>query len=50
MGYFVGYTAAAPLRAEAAHRSEMVSQLLFGETAEILDSTKDFIKIRCSYD
>lgn len=50
MGYLVGYTAAAPLRAEAAHRSEMVSQLLFGETATILDSTKDFVKIRCSYD
>ncbi|MFY9464415.1 MAG: C40 family peptidase [Sediminibacterium sp.] len=50
MGYVVGYTAAAPLRAEAAHRSEMVSQLLFGETAEILDTTKDFIKLRCSYD
>ncbi|HJV18410.1 MAG TPA: C40 family peptidase [Sediminibacterium sp.] len=50
MGYVVGYTAAAPLRAEAAHRSEMVSQLLFGETAEILDTAKDFIKIRCSYD
>ncbi|MBL7761653.1 MAG: C40 family peptidase [Sediminibacterium sp.] len=50
MGYLVGYTAAAPLRAEAAHRSEMVSQLLFGETATVLDSTKDFVKIRCSYD
>lgn len=35
-----------PLRAEAAHRSEMVSQFLFGEVAEILEKAKDFTKIR----
>lgn len=35
-----------PLRAEAAHRSEMVSQFLFGEVAEILEKSKDFTKIR----
>ncbi|HVZ26349.1 MAG TPA: SH3 domain-containing protein, partial [Sediminibacterium sp.] len=40
----------APLRAEAAHRSEMVSQLLFGEFAEVLDRQKDFLQVRCAYD
>jgi hypothetical protein len=40
-----------PLRAEASHRAEMVSQLLFGEPCEILELGKDnWIKIKCSYD
>lgn len=41
---------AAPLRKEAAHRSEMVSQLLFGETAEILAKSGLFTQLRCRYD
>lgn len=43
----------AVLRAEASHRSEMVSQLLFGETYTILDSTPEWYKIRttdCDYE
>jgi len=39
-----------PMRAEASHRSEMVSQFLFGETAELIEKTKDFYKIRMLYD
>jgi gamma-D-glutamyl-L-lysine dipeptidyl-peptidase len=40
-----------PIRANASHRSEMVSQLLFGETVAVLESEKDqWIKIRCLYD
>lgn len=35
-----------PLRAEAAHRSEMVSQVLFGEEFEILEETQDWTRIR----
>lgn len=42
--------ATVPIRKEPAHRSEMVSQLLFGEFAEILDDTGDFINVRCSHD
>ena len=42
--------AVCPLRSDPSHRGEMVSQLLFGEAAEILDITKDFTKIRCLYD
>ena len=50
MGYVVSIIAVTPIRAEAAHRSEMVSQLLFGEPAEIIDTFNEFIKIKCVYD
>jgi hypothetical protein len=40
----------APLRKESSHRSEMVSQLLFGECAEALEEGKDFVRIKCLYD
>lgn len=40
-----------PMRAEASHRSEMVTQLLFGEHAVILEKGADqWIKICCIYD
>jgi hypothetical protein len=39
-----------PCRKEASHRSEMVNQLLFGETFEILDREDTWIKIRTSFD
>lgn len=38
------------LRAAAAHRSEMVSQLLFGETFEIIEKSKDWTKISTTAD
>ncbi len=41
---------AIPLRAEASHRSEMVSQVLFGEGFRILDSRPDWLSIRLQYD
>ena len=40
----------APIRSEASHRSEQVSQLLFGESVEIFESKGDFIKIKSLYD
>jgi gamma-D-glutamyl-L-lysine dipeptidyl-peptidase len=43
-------TAVAPLRAEPSHRSEMISQMLFGELADELESRGDFVKIRGRYD
>jgi hypothetical protein len=43
-------TAVAPIRTEPSHRAEMSSQLLFAETADVLEELKDFTKIRCSYD
>lgn len=39
-----------PIRAEASHRSEQVSQLLFGEVCEVQERTKDFVKVRVVYD
>jgi hypothetical protein len=39
-----------PIRKETSHRSEQVSELLFGDSFEILDEHKEWIKIKCSYD
>jgi cell wall-associated NlpC family hydrolase len=39
-----------PMRKESAHRSEMVSELLFGEAAEVLERTKDFTRVRGLHD
>src|ERR1700744_3836243 len=40
-----------PLRAEASHRAEMVSQQVFGECCDILEQGKDdWVRIRCCYD
>jgi gamma-D-glutamyl-L-lysine dipeptidyl-peptidase len=40
-----------PLRAGAAHQSEMVSQQLFGECSEILEQAGDgWVRIRCRFD
>ena len=40
----------APIRAEGSHRAEMVSQILFGETATIKSETKDFYQIQLHQD
>lgn len=50
MTFVACIVAVAPLRATASHRSEMVSQLLLGEFAEVLESTKDFIRVKTLYD
>lgn len=50
MSFIACVVPVAPLRAEGAHRSEMVSQLLFGEIAEVLEQTKLFTRLRCRYD
>lgn len=39
-----------PLRREAAHRSEQVSQLLFGEMYEVMEKQGNWLRIRCVYD
>ena len=41
---------AAPLRAEPSHRSEMVSQLLFGEKVEIMKESGAWLFVVCDYD
>ncbi len=50
MVFVISIVAVCPLRSEASHRTEMVSALLLGEAAEVLEREKDFIKIRCLYD
>jgi hypothetical protein len=40
----------APIRAEGSHRAEMVSQILFCETATIIHETKDFYQIQMHQD
>ena len=40
----------APMRKEAAHRSEMVSQLLFGERVQVIESFGDFVLVKNEYD
>ncbi len=39
-----------PVRKEASHRSEMVTQLLFGEHYEVTDKTADWHKIKVAFD
>lgn len=50
MKYITCTVAAAPLRKEPGHRSEMISQLLLNETAEVLDADRQFTKVKCLYD
>lgn len=50
MEYAICPVAAAPMRKEASHRSEMVSQVLFGELVEILEAQGEWFRIRCLYD
>ncbi len=50
MIYVVCCVPVSPLRAEPSHKSEMVSQLLFGEAAVILEEVRDFVKIKCLHD
>jgi hypothetical protein len=38
------------LRKEASHRAEMVTQLLFGETYEVIQRQDNWLLVRCSYD
>lgn len=51
MRYAINLNTVLPVRAEASEKSEMVTQLLFGDFCEIIDEDKDsFVKIRNYYD
>ncbi|MBR2648831.1 MAG: C40 family peptidase [Sediminibacterium sp.] len=50
MAYVMAIVGAVPMRADAAHRSEMVSQLLFGELGQVLETSRDFLRVRSIYD
>ncbi len=44
------FLAVVPVRAEALHRSEIISQILFGECFEVLEKDREWIKIKNLYD
>lgn len=50
MYYGICNLAVAPLRIAPSHKSEMVSQVLFGESFEILDVKDSWVLVRLAYD
>jgi hypothetical protein len=50
MKYGISTLSIIPIRGEPNHRSELVSQLLFGETYEVLSTHDNWLKITCNYD
>ena len=50
MEYAACQVSIAPLRAQPSDKSEMVSQLLFGETVEVQDSRDNWKQVLCSWD
>ncbi len=39
-----------PIRASFTHKSEQVSQMLFGETCQIIERKMEWFKVRTDYD
>jgi len=50
MNYGICPLSVVPVRSSASDKSEMVSQLLFGETVEFLQKKGNWVKIRCIWD
>ncbi len=50
MNYGICPLSIIPVRAEASHRSEQVTQVLFGETFTVLEQQAEWIKIRLTFD
>lgn len=50
MNYGIALLSVVPLRYEPNHRSEMVSQLLFGDLYEVLLLQNNWLHIRCAHD
>lgn len=50
MEYAICTVAAAPVRKEPHHRTEMVNQLLFGETLQVLEEKGEWFRITTIYD
>lgn len=50
MPYGICHIALAPIRAEASDTSEMVSQILFGETLKILETQNQWCRVRIQFD
>lgn len=50
MTYAVCPLSVIPIRSSASDKSEMVSQLLFGETVELMEQRGNWVKVRCLWD
>ena len=50
MNKAIGNVSVAPIRAESSHQSEMTTQLLYGESCEILEINGNFSKIKMDFD
>lgn len=50
MSYGIGNLGMVPMRLEPSDTSEMVSQLIYGDIFKIIDSRKNWIKIRLNFD
>ncbi|MGK0390229.1 MAG: hypothetical protein ACI94Y_002980 [Maribacter sp.] len=50
MEYNVCQVSVAPIRSSSSDRSEIVTQLLFGETVTVIDKKGTWRKVRCSWD
>lgn len=48
--YAICVVSAAPMRKEPSHRTEMISQLLFGETVLVIEEKEEWRKVKCLYD
>ena len=46
MKYGINLNSILPVRAEASEKSEMVTQLLFGEYSEVIEQSESFVKIK----
>ncbi|MDQ3681554.1 MAG: C40 family peptidase [Bacteroidota bacterium] len=50
MEYAICTVAAAPVRKEPSHKTEMTNQLLFGETMKILETKEEWFRVKSLYD
>ena len=50
MKYAICQVSVSPLRSEPTDLSEIVSQVLFGEKVEVLETKKNWIKIKADFD
>jgi cell wall-associated NlpC family hydrolase len=50
MEFGITLTATLPCRQNPSHKSELINQLLFGETYQVLDKDKDWLLIKTNFD
>lgn len=50
MRYGICKLSVAPMRKEASHESELVSELLFNDIYEVIDENDEWVKVRCLFD